>query len=66
MAGPLEDRLTRNGWKVHFLDDGYGEPGFWAYKGDHGNPELETGLNETAEEAAAEALHRFPDEFPLA
>lgn len=55
--------LIESGWKTHFLDDGYGDKGWWAYKGDHDSPELETGLFDTEDAAVRVAVDSWPDEF---
>lgn len=40
------------GWIFSYLDDGYGEPGWWAYKGDQDRPTQEVGLFDNLEDAA--------------
>jgi hypothetical protein len=65
--GPNEKRLARNGWGIEWSapwDDLPG--GYWAYKGSVLSPELETGIFNGPEEAAAVALETWPDEFPNA
>lgn len=55
--------LIASGWSTHFLDDGFGEKGWWAYKGDHDSPELETGLFDTEDAAVHVAVDTWPSEF---
>ena len=55
--------IERHGWRVRFLDDGYGPAGWHAYTGPEDDPDLETGLFDTAKTAALVALECWPERF---
>lgn len=59
-------KVISAGWTIRHLDDGYGEPGHYAFTGPTDDPRLETGIFSTPEEAAVAAMTTWPDEFETA
>lgn len=57
--------IRARGWNVAYVPDEGPEapPGWWAYKGRLFEPDIETGLFDTAEGAARAAMENFPAEF---
>ncbi|MFA7602546.1 MAG: hypothetical protein WCY29_06010 [Novosphingobium sp.] len=63
MSSSAVEIVRAAGWEIHFIDDGYGPTGWWACKGLFSDPELETGIFDTEEDAATVALQTWPHLF---